>query len=364
MLMARELNLGGSERQLCEIARSLSPSLFEPYVGCFRASGIRADALRAAAVPIFEVPVRSFSSPSSLVAAVRMGTFLNRRNIRLVHTFDVPSTLYGVCVARAFRTPIVLSSQRAFRSLTPHRRFHLRCVDRVADGVVVNCEAVRRHLIEEEHVVPHRIHLCYNGVDTSVFFPASVPRPGSLNDASLVIGTVCALRPEKDLATLLRSFRALQAIHPRLKLAIVGDGPSRHDLVQLSRHLGLRDCCHFEPAVADVVDWFRSIDVFVLPSVSEALSNSLMEAMASGCCGVASRVGGNPEIVHDGRTGLLFEPGDPENLTLVLRRLIEDPSLRKALAAAGSSFIRNEFSLESATRRMEQIYVSLLAGSA
>ena len=360
MLMARELDLGGSERQLAEIARSLDRSLFRPYVGCFRASGLRADSLRAANVPIVEIPVRSFISPSTLAAAFRMGRFLRRHGIRLVHTFDVPATLFGVSVARSFHTPVVLSSQRAFRALTPHRRRHLRFIDHITDGVIVNCKAVERDLVQQEHLSPSRIHLCYNGIDTNLFRPAPTPRPEPLRGASLVIGTLCALRPEKDVATLLHAFSALRPSHPGLHLAIVGGGPLRDDLRHLSRRLGLEGCCHFEPAVADVVTWLRSIDVFVLPSLSEALSNSLMEAMASGCCAVASRTGGNPELVEHRRTGLLFQPGDPEDLALHLRALIENTSLRRTLATAGTAFIRNNFTLESAARRMGRIYTAFL----
>lgn len=359
--MARELALGGSERQLCEIAKAMDRSRFEPHVACFRADGFRGDELRVAGVPILEVPVGSFLSASVLAGAGRLGRYLDRRRIRIVHAFDLPLTIFGVPVARAFRTPLVLSSQRSHRDLAPGLRRHLRrLADFVVDGLVVNCRSVCRQLIEEEHVPAGLIHLCYNGLDITRFYPGERCRPPALRDASLVIGVLCAFRREKALSTLLEAFARIRVLRPGLKLLLVGDGPLRKDLQEHSARLGLAENCHFEPATADVARWLHAIDVFVLPSVSEALSNSLMEAMACGCCTVASRVGGNPELVTHERTGLLFDAGDVAGLTACLDRLIEQPELAHELAAAGASRIRENFSTQASARRMEEIYIGLI----
>jgi glycosyltransferase involved in cell wall biosynthesis len=215
-------------------------------------------------------------------------------------------------------------------------------------------------LIEEDRVPPRKIHLCYNAIDTSRFFPGPRSRPAALRDTSLVIGVVCALRPEKGLPTLLDAFAAVHRAHPGAKLVIVGSGPVLPELEARRSALHLEDACHFEPATADVASWLHAIDIFVLPSLSEALSNSLMEAMACGCCAVASRTGGNPELIEDGRTGLLFTPGDSAGLAECLMRLASSPGLRDSLAAAGTSFIR-KFSIENSVRRMEEIYGAFLS---
>jgi glycosyltransferase involved in cell wall biosynthesis len=110
-----------------------------------------------------------------------------------------------------------------------------------------------------------------------------------------------------------------------------------------------------------VADWLHAIDIFVLPSLSEALSNSLMEAMACGCCVAASGVGGNPELVVDGETGMLFEPRDAVGLAEVLRLLVRDPTRRHELASNAARLIHSRFSLAAAARRMGEIYSSLLA---
>ena len=106
--------------------------------------------------------------------------------------------------------------------------------------------------------------------------------------------------------------------------------------------------------------WFRAIDIFVLPSLSEGLSNSLMEAMGCGCCVVASRAGGNPELVRHGETGLLFTPGDSAGLSRQLSNLLEHPEMRHRLSASGSRYVHQDFSRAVSSDRLAEIYETYL----
>jgi glycosyltransferase involved in cell wall biosynthesis len=226
--------------------------------------------------------------------------------------------------------------------------------------MVVNCRAMEKHVIADEGFDPGAVYLCYNGIDTDVFRPGMRSRPAVVQDAELVIGVVCALRPEKDLLTLLESFSRIDGANLRLRLLFVGSGPMLSTLRQRSVELHVAERCVFQPATPQVAEWLRAMDIFVLPSVSEAFSNALMEAMACECAVVASRVGGNPELVFDGETGLLFNAGDADGLAVQLRRLIADAGLRSSLAANASRFIRESFSLSTYTRRMEEVYAEVL----
>src|SRR5215471_6119449 len=180
MLVTRELGLGGSERQLAETA------------------------LASAGVPVLELGVRSLMSRSALEGAHRLGAYVARHGIRLVHAFDVPSDLFAVPAARFYRVPVVLSSMRAHRDLTPGMTRHLlRITDRIVDAIVVNSQAVARQLIGEDHVPPSMIRLAYNGLDTSTFCREGTRAALPWSDGAPVVGVVCALRPEKGLAVLL-----------------------------------------------------------------------------------------------------------------------------------------------------------------
>jgi glycosyltransferase involved in cell wall biosynthesis len=356
--MARELGLGGTERQLAEIALSLDRGRFEPHVGCFTDGGFRAKELREAGVPILELGVRSLVSASAWSGARRMGAYLVRHGIELVHAFDVPMDLFAVPVARCYRTPVVLSSQRAHRDLTPGITRHLlRVTDRMVDVIVVNSRSVARELAEQDRVPPSMVRLAYNGLDTEVF-----RRDGERallpwgSQPATVIGTVCALRPEKGLGTLMEAFRRVKAGRRGVKLVIVGSGPMLPELLAAS------DAdCHFQPAERNVAPWLRSMDIFVLPSLSEALSNSLMEAMGCGCCPVASDTGGNPELVEDGETGLLSPPGNAKALAARLGHLLDQPDYRRRLGAQAERRMQAHFTREQAAHTMGQIYEEFLS---
>jgi len=361
LLMVRELGLGGSERQMAVMAASLDREKFDPRVGCFRPAGIRRADLDAAGVPVVQFPVRSFASLSALRGAFALVRYLRRERIALVHAFDYPTVLFLAAVLPFCPGTRFLSSQRSHRELnTAWTRRALRIADRLMDAVVVNCRFIERHLVEQEGVPPGKVRLCYNGIDTDQFTPAPrVPLAG-FGETSIVAGVVSALRPEKDLPTLLRAFAVARRSRPELKLLIVGSGSQEAALCRLAGELQITQDCKFVPATTDVSVWLRSIHIFVLPSVSEALSNSLMEAMACGCAVVASRVGGNPELVHHEQTGLLFEAGDVESLAICLTRLAGDAALRQSLAQRAAAGIQASFSAAVAARNLGRIYSEMI----
>jgi len=361
LLMCRELGPGGSERQLTEMARALDRSSFTPHVGCFRAGGARYDELVRAGVPVAVFDVASFRRIWTLRGVRGFRSYVKRHRILLVHSFDVPLNVFTVPLGRLFGVPVVLSSQRAHRYLSPGLgRLLLRLTDRLAHGIVVNSLAMQQHLVQDERARPSKVHVCHNGVDLARFNPTGRPGLPQSGGSPVVIGTVCVLRPEKDLSTLLLAFANLHALEPETRLVVLGSGSEAARLEQQAVALGVGDACRFQPATSDVVPWLRSMDIFVLPSRSEAFSNALMEAMACGCCAIASNVGGNPELVKSGVTGLLFEAGDPAALTAALIELVRNPGTRSRLAEQGQQFVANTFSLPVAVRTLAEIYLGHL----
>jgi glycosyltransferase involved in cell wall biosynthesis len=204
LLVTQSLDLGGSERQLTQIARALDRRYFTPHVGYFRAGGVREQDLRAAGVTLVEFPVTSFRSRSAISAIRSLRRYVHDRGIRLVHSFDTPANLFAAVGARAASLTTLLTSQRAHRSLSsPLSRRLLRMSDGRTHGIVVNCDFLQRHLVADEGVPPERIHICYNGVDLAEFQPrdASVVatgRPAALSGPGLWIGSVCALRRKRS----------------------------------------------------------------------------------------------------------------------------------------------------------------------
>jgi len=354
LLMARELDIGGSERQMTEVAKRLDRSVFAPHVGCMLPAGMRGDELRDSGVTIAQFPVYSYRSPAAIREAGRLVRYIRDHDIQIVHTWDYPLSVYAIPIARLMTRAIAISSQRCHRDLIPSGyRPLVTLSDRLAHAVVVNCDYLRAHLIEQRVPEP-KIRVCYNGIDLNQF--RRQPEPTH----PLTIGVVCALRPEKDLPTLIDAFALVRHLQPDLKLVFVGSGDQLPGLQRRAREAGIEAQCHFEPATSAVAEWLSRIDIFVLPSRSEALSNSLMEAMACGCCAIASDVGGNPELVRDQETGILIRAGDAQSLADALRLVITNPALRARLAESGERRVRSTFAADAAAARMGEMYLGLL----
>lgn len=361
LLMVRELGIGGCERDLTKLAIGLDRSRFQPFVGCFRPEGLRSGELKAHDIPIIPFHVPSFASLAALHSARYMGRFIKTQGIRVVHAFDAPSDMFAIPVARFYRTRAVISSELSYRSLIIGRQHQLlmQLSARLAHKIVVNSAAVGTDLIEHRNIPAEKIVLNHNGIDVRAFSPE--PRLRKVfPDASVVIGALCALRPEKRLDLLLDAFAQVTNDLPGLRLLVVGSGPMLGALQEQCRRLNLQDFCHFEPSKTDVAEWLRSIDIFVMSSESESFPNALLEAMACGCCVVGSRVGGVPELITPERNGLLFEPRSVPDLVTAFRQLIRDSQLRRRLAHEAVRTAREEFPMEAVVARMQNLYLTLL----
>ena len=365
LLMARELSgMGGIERDVSKFARHLPRYGIAPHVACFRPGGSRWREIESAGIPLLPLPITSFKSRAALAGARRLRRYLGEHGIQVVHAFDPGANLFGVPLARLFGVPVVLSSQLWLCGLVSRSMRGLLAIqNRLATGVFVNCQATADELTSAWKIPARRIHVCHNGLEGEEFHARNRTRPPRLAGAGVVIGAVAALRPEKNLSLLVEAFARVRAVDPRAVLLIVGDGDMKPLLQQQARALHLGDSCLFEPATPKPADWMRAIDVFVLPSNSEAFSNALLEAMACGCCPVGSRVGGTPELIRHGERGLLFESGNGQELAEALCRLTLDAALRQRLAAAATAFAHESLNIEVASARLAAIYKSLLQQS-
>lgn len=231
---------------------------------------------------------------------------------------------------------------------------------------------LQRYLVKQIGIRPSRITQIYNGVDTQRFHPAADAARGWLpaafrNEHLVLIGTVGRIQAVKDQATLLKAFTMLLAQRPDLRqttrLVIAGNGPLLDELKALAVSLKIDDVTWFPGALNNVPEVLRALDVYVLPSLNEGISNTILEAMASGLPVIATAVGGNVELVDDGVCGRLFEPRDADTLSRLLLEYAIDTPLRKAHSLAARKHAEARFSLASMLARYQQTYDEVLRES-
>lgn len=248
------------------------------------------------------------------------------------------------------------------------RRLASRLLSVGTDRLVAVCRHSAEIFSERTGIAAHRFEVLYNGVDTRRFAPAQdrAARKAALgiDPGRLVVLTVANLTAIKDHRSLVRvvaSLASAEAVLPRF--LFVGEGPLRADLKALIDSLGLRDTIDLVGSSGQVADYLAAADAFVLPSRLEGMSNAILEAMASGLPVIANAVGGNPELVAHGQTGLLCEAGDPGAMVAALRRLMSDADLRQRMGHAARRRAQDMFSIDSMITGYADFYRRTAAGT-
>lgn len=201
-----------------------------------------------------------------------------------------------------------------------------------------------------------------SGVDTDEFSPGCSPVECQLPQRPRVL-FLGRLHAQKNLTTLLAAWPQVRRVVPA-SLLLAGEGPERNRLHAQAQELGVADSVHFVGAVSNPVEYLRTADAFVLPSLAEGMSNSLLEAMAVGLPVAVSRIGGNTDVVADGQTGLLVEPHDAAAWAAAIVRLLAAPEFGRQLGAAARELVSARYSIQAVVDQYIRLYQRLLAGAA
>jgi L-malate glycosyltransferase len=359
--------IGGSELNAVRLAEHLDRSRFRLSVAALRGAGPLRERFETAGVPVHVFPIRSLYGPSAVREGVRFARFLVQERADVVHSHDIYNNLFATVWARVARVPAVIASRRWWHTLNrPGHRIACAVGYRLADRVLANSRAVATSLVGDEGIPAERVVVVPNFLDASAFDPL----PGSTREQllalfgvpldALVIGVVARLNPIKDHASLMRAVATLAPRWPRLHLVVVGRGVERDNLVRLARDLGLSQCVHFVGLQPQKPNLHALFEVSVLPSRSEGFPNVVLEAMAAATPVVATAVGGTPDAVIDGETGLLVPPGDTEALAKAIESLLADPARRTSMGSAGRERAGRLFQASSVVPKLEDLYESLV----
>ena len=359
------LTTGGTELVVLKLVAGLDPDLFEHMI-C---------ALKAGTPPQLPANARYITMASSAAAGKRffvpaMFRLFARERPDVVHSRNW-GAIESIAAARLARVPAVVHSEHGRDIQTMHglpwrRRVFRRVCFPLANCVFAVTEELRQYYVAQLGKMAERMQVFSNGVDTRRFVPDPAARRRirdsmGASDSSFLLGCVGRLDPVKDHTTLLRAAELVASRGIDVRVAIVGDGPQRRALeAEASNCPGLRGRAIFPGEIENVPDWVNSFDVFVLPSLSEGMSNTLLEAMSAGVVPVATNVGGNPDLIEDGASGLLFWPRDVGNLANILTELASDPLRRRFLGGNARRRVEKNFSLDKMLDRYTNLYTGLL----
>jgi L-malate glycosyltransferase len=370
-LMVESFNMGGSEHQMVELARRINSSRYQVTVGCIRAEGPLLGALQAAAIPVVEFRSTGMLKPKGIYQLFRLALFLRKNRFHVVQTYDLYSTLIGVPASRLARTPVVISSRRDLASwwwYTPRNRRILRHIQNLSSFVVGNSVAVRDFLVKEDGFDPAKIRVILNGIDADSYVRGRENRGAlfpSFNEEDKLIAVVANMNvPTKGHQDLVEAAKKVCALFPRVRFILIGDGCERSNIERKISDLGLQECFCFLGRRSDVPELLSCCDLSVLPSWAEGLPNAVIESLAAGLPVVATRVGGIPEIIEDGESGLLVPPHNPNCLAEAILRILNDPEFARLLGRAARDRVQRVFSFERLLRETANLYEEGLARKA
>lgn len=360
------LHTGGTQRHLQQVLELLDPSRFVARVLTLRSGGDVEDELRAAGVTVTSLDVGSrLGSPRAVLAMIRAARGLRADGVHVVHGYQWRPALVGAIVGRLARVPLVLAGKRSLTGDDRRARLAWRMIGRRVDTIVTNAEALRDEATAQGVVA--RWEVIPSGVDVDRFrsgpSPAEAKERLGLDPERPVVGTVGRLEERKRQDHLLVAARAMvaHANGDAPQVLVVGDGPLRSALERQAASLGIARNVRFTGAVTDVRTALAAMDVFVLPSCAEGMSNALLEAMAAARPVVATAVGGTSEVLDDGRTGILVPPGDVTALAGHVLALIRNPARAVFLGAAARRAVGEKFGAPSMVGRLEDLYEARLA---
>ena len=345
--LVENLEVGGLEKLLVEFAKHADRSRFALRFLTLGHRGPLASAIEVEGWPVESLNLKSGLRPRAIPLLAR---WFRRERIDILHVHTSGPLLYGTAAAKLARVPAIISTRHHGPDINNSPRAIKACAlasNRIDRVVCVSADGMA-HAIAEG-IRPSKLVTILNGIDLDRFDHLG-PNP----EGPAVI--VARLNPEKDHATLLRAADLACKADPAFRLDIAGNGPCLNELKALTNHLHLENTVRFLGTIDDIPGLLREASVLVLSSVKEGISLTILEAMARGLPVVATRVGGNPEVVVDGETGYLVAPGSPGDLADAMLKIRRDPAMAREFGDAGRERAERLFDIRRMIADYETLY--------
>ena len=375
MIMIDHLGTGGAETHVLQLVQNLDQQKYHIHLVCLRHEGYRYGLVDQANVTKTVCGLDNITRLKPLLTTlIQLRRLVKSHDIKIIHAYIfnpiVVSTLLKLVAGGLFGKGVKLITTRRDTGFwhSPKHWAVYRLINRFADRIVCVCQAALEASMVHEHADREKMSVIYNGIDL-----AKLPMSQSLSletrerygidDKTLLVGMVAIFRPEKrhDLY-IAACLRVLEAYQGDVKFVVIGDGEAaiKQQMQQAIEQAGQADRFVFTGLLTDVKPETNMLDIVVLTSDFEAMSNAVVEAMAMGKPVVATQVGGNVELIEQGSTGLLFEKGSVEGLTKSLLQLLNDDQQRFDMGRKARQHAEAAFSLSVMIDRTDQTYQGLL----
>jgi glycosyltransferase involved in cell wall biosynthesis len=345
------LDVGGLETFVIDLTKQYDTDVTSSIV-CLTTQGILSSKFKG------EIHYLKKSAGWSGKTFLEMAAVIKKVKPDLIHTHNQGANLYGSVAGYFCGVPVVYTKHG--RSEGPQHERVLK-MDRFSSfftrKIVCVSDDVARLCTNSANVCASKVMAVPNGIDTNLYLPQGTAQP---EQKEQVIGCVARLAPEKDHLTLLQSCLLLKQSGRNFKLKLVGDGSCREGIERYISQNAMEDYVELLGTRHDVHEIVPTFDIFAMSSITEGMSLTLLEAMSCALPVVTTRVGGNPEVVEDGRTGFLVESRAPVPFAEKLALLLDAPDVARRMGRAGRERVVEHFSLASCSQRYLQLYRSLV----
>lgn len=364
MHVVMDLDIGGGQATILAALRYHSPEAFNITICCLGQAGALAEKAKQMGGNVLSLDRQGLKNdPRTLWELIRL---MRHRHVAVVHThLYCRSNVYGRAAAALARVPVSIATEHGGITVHTHKRWLAdRILEPFTNGFIAVSHAVKEQMVQRQGLPAHKIQVIYNGVDPDQFhvresqavarltlgLPVGVP----------VIGCIARLDLIKGHSYLIDAMTQIRAHLPQATLLIVGTGTAQAILREQVQKRGLSRAVLFLGERRDIPTLLRAMDLFVLPSLDEGLGIALIEAMAMELPVVATNVGGIPEVVDNGQTGILVPPRDSEALAQAIVALLKDEAKRCRMGMLSKERVLAQFTAQRYVAQLENFYQSLL----
>lgn len=355
------LDMGGAEQLLLLTLKNLNRQRFKPFVCCLYA-GKLANEIEGLGIEVIDLKIKNKLDLSILF---KFYNLLKKEKFDIVHTHLFHSNIIGRIMARLCHVPIVISTLHYAFSYNGNFGIILeRLTAKLADRIIVVSDAVRNFCINEIKIPQERLQLIYNGVDLNILDEVFINLPSLREELSLnndfLVGCIGRFAEVKGQRYLLKAIAEVIKVHNKIKFLLIGSGPLEKELRDLTKALGISDNIIFLDSRRDIPQMMHSVDLYVVPSLQEGLSITLLEALAMEKPTIATTVGGNPEVIIHEESGILIPPKDHKAIAKSIIRLFENKDKAKELGIKGRLRVIERFNIKENVSKTQSLYENLI----